>query len=270
MRIEPEQQIAARARQPESSRSVDKGFASTLTAARDASTAGPPTVDPNRPAAEQWGQWGQGATPAGFGPAPESAQFAHHPTGPDAGAHPLNSRGNTVANPAFTVPGYTTRGTPVPPGFYNLAYYNQYLAEGGTPLVGFDAHDPANGSLTDVYGSFGDGRERATSFVNGLIGAEGATPQAAATVVALETAAGSARAPIATEQAAASVAAEPTRAPAPAAPDPAREPVVPSASAATSNDTPTAIDARTLLTDTAQQAARLALQTLLDDLLSIA
>ena len=65
--------------------------------------------------------------------------------------------------PAFTVPGYTGRGTPIPPGFYNIAYYNLYLREGGTPLEGFPLHTPGT-SLTATYGTFGDGRPRATSF----------------------------------------------------------------------------------------------------------
>ena len=269
MRIEPEQQIAARTRQPESSPSGNTGFASTLATVRDASTTAPPAVDPSRPAAEQWGQWGQGASAAGYGPAPDAAQFAHHPTGPDAGAHPLNPRGNTVANPAFTVPGYTTRGTPVPPGFYNLAYYNQYLAEGGTPLVGFEAHDPTKGTLTDVYGTFGDGRERATSFVNGLVDSRQPALQPAATILALETRSDPTRATGAVEQVAASVTTREAAAPVPAsATDPALATV---ASTATAPDnTPDTVDTGTLVADTAHHAARLALQTLLDDLLSIA
>ena len=70
-------------------------------------------------------------------------------------------------DPAFTVDGYTGRGTPIPPGFYNLAYYNQYLREGGTPLVGFPGLEPG-ASVMATYGTYGDGRVRATSFADGF------------------------------------------------------------------------------------------------------
>ena len=260
MRIDPEQQTITRARQTETStRTADQGFASTLAAARNANAA-----DATRPAAEQWGQWGRGATPAGFGPAPDPAQFAHHETGPGTPAHPLNSRGNTAPNSAFTVPGYTVRGTPIPPGFYNLAYYNQYLREGGTPLVGFEAYDPANGSLTDVYGSFGDGRERATSFVGGLVNET--TPAASTVSVASSTAASApseaAPAPTAAEPAATVV---PAAAPAPTAPS--------GDTPATTAPAPTEAlpaDDASLVAEAANRAVRLALQNLLDDLLRLA
>jgi hypothetical protein len=180
MRIDPDQQISARLRQvTTSSPATDSGFASALA---DASETGAASADvrdkggrqtvTERPPAEQWGQYGLGASVAGYGDPPDPSLYASVPVGLNAPAHPLNPEGNTTTEVPFTVPGYTGRGTPIPPGFYNLAYYNRYLAEGGTPLEGFDAYDAANGSLTDVYGSFGDGRTRAIAF-NGTTSAGG-------------------------------------------------------------------------------------------------
>src|SRR5205085_7610346 len=65
---------------------------------------------------------------------------------------------------AFTVEGFTARGTPIPPGFYNLAYYNQYLRDGGTPLEGFPQL-AAGATINETYGKFGDGATRATRFI---------------------------------------------------------------------------------------------------------
>lgn len=138
-------------------------FAATLADASDAGGSEDP-VD-IRPPAERWGEYGLGAQPGGYGPAPDPAQFAQFPIGAAARASPLNPNGTTM-DPAFTVPGYTGRGTPVPPGFYNLAYYNRYLREGGTPLEGFAALEDGH-SIAETYGTFGDGRARATSFVTG-------------------------------------------------------------------------------------------------------
>jgi hypothetical protein len=139
-------------------------FASTL--AGIASQAGSADPEHIRPPAERWGQYGDGAKPGGYGPPPDPAQFAQFPVGSGSPASPLNPNGITM-DPAFTVDGYTGRGTPIPPGFYNLAYYNQYLREGGTPLVGFAALEPG-ASVTATYGTYGDGRVRATSFADGF------------------------------------------------------------------------------------------------------
>jgi hypothetical protein len=279
VRIDSDQQITAPARQAANSRTTDKGFASTLAAARDTNSDGIlPPVDPpaERPPAERWGQYGPGATAAGYGPPPDPATFSAHPTGTNAPAHPLNPSGNTTSRPPFTVPGFTPRGTPIPPGFYNLAYYNQYLAEGGTPLVGFPEYRPEVASLAETYGQFGDGRERATSYVGGLVQPNDTTAVAdASTRVAAETA----PPPPAPASAAA---AAPASANAPARTAPAAAPVQ-AAPATTSVATNVAVtpavveatgaervvtNAETLLANATRDAARLALQSLLDDLLS--
>lgn len=181
MRIQPDQPTLPAERPTAASASSD-GFASALSWAQnsndpslgawtDKSHAG------EKPAAERWGQWGSGASAAGFGPPPDPTEFSDVPVGPDEPASPLNSSGVTTT-PGFTVPGYTARGTPIAPGFYNLAYYNWYLRDGGTPLAGFPLHE-AGATLTETYGSFGDGAERATSFVTaagGDGGGDGGTP----------------------------------------------------------------------------------------------
>ncbi len=143
-------------------------FASTLAdvAAKVGGNDGGAATDASenvRPLAERWGEWGRGADADGFGPPPDPALFAGYKVGAAFRASPLNPNGITM-DPAFTVPGYTGRGTPVPPGFFNLAYYNRYLREGGTPLEGFPALE-AGKSLMATYGTYGDGRARATSFV---------------------------------------------------------------------------------------------------------
>ena len=167
MRIDPQRDTIP-AVQPSSTGGASAGFASALTSARN-------TIDPSLPAstdrgqvgkvpiAQQWGQYGTGAGPEGYGAPPDPAQFADVPIGPDEPATPLNPSGVTTT-PGFTVDGYTARGTPIPPGFYNLAYYNWYLRQGGTPLEGFP--QLADGAtITETYGKFGDGATRATSFI---------------------------------------------------------------------------------------------------------
>ncbi len=120
----------------------------------------PPTI----PLAQRWGEYGPGAQPGGYGDPPDPADFQDVPVGSNVPAHPLNPAGISVTEPPFAVVGYTGRGTPIPPGFYNLAYYEMYLEQGGKPLLGFPAYHPEDGTLQEVYGTFGDGRPRATSF----------------------------------------------------------------------------------------------------------
>lgn len=258
MRIEPEQQAAARLRLATNTRQEDRGFAATLAVVRDGATGdaasghiAPRTDEPKvPPPAERWGEYGLGATVAGYGSPPDPALFAHHAVGETEPAHPLNPRGNTTT-PAFTVAGFTGRGTPIPPGFYNLAYYNRYLAEGGTPIEGFPGYTPEAGTLTDVYGAFGDGKARATSFPLAIAAAaEPVEPPAAPATAPAVAAEPSAPAPVAAtgdagRVAASAGAAEPALASAPATEAPAAEVVL----------------AATL------RAARLSLQALLDDLL---
>jgi len=162
MRIRPDQDpVGAPTSLP--TRTRDTGFASALASAQDAELPFLSAIDTSvRPPAERWGEYGPGASPGGYGTPPDAASFADVPVGPNAPAHPLNPSGMT-ADPPFRVVGYTGRGTPLPPGFYNLAYYNQYLAEGGTPLEGFPALD-TDATIAATYGSFGDGRARATTF----------------------------------------------------------------------------------------------------------
>jgi hypothetical protein len=189
VRVEPDQQPTSRPERPVwSAPRADGGFAGTLAEAReqDAGTSHRPAPErgageshapgtgtqrpPSRaeaaepPPAERWGEYGAGARPGGYGPPPDAALFAQTPTGPNSPAHPLNPGGVTTTTAAFTVPGYTGRGTPIPPGFYNLAYYNAYLRAGGAPLEGFPEYAPEHGSIAAVYGTFGDGRARATAF----------------------------------------------------------------------------------------------------------
>jgi hypothetical protein len=161
MRIQPNPESLPAVRPAVSAPSGDNAFATAL-ATLQSSTAETDAAR-ERPLAERWGEYGRGATALGFGPPPDPSEFSDVPVGPDEPASPLNPSGVTTT-PAFTVPGYTARGTPIPPGFYNLAYYNRYLREGGTPLEGFPLL--ADGAtIAETYGRFGDGAVRATSFV---------------------------------------------------------------------------------------------------------
>ncbi|MBI3768966.1 MAG: hypothetical protein HY271_10795 [Deltaproteobacteria bacterium] len=168
MRIEPDRDTLPALRPTANSAASDTGFASALGSARNSVDPSLPVeTDPSNagttPLAERWGAYGRGATAEGYGTPPDAAQYSALPVGPDQPASPLNPGGVTT-RPAFTVDGYTARGTPVPPGFYNLAYYNWYLRDGGTPLAGFS--QLADGAtISETYGTFGDGIERATSFV---------------------------------------------------------------------------------------------------------
>ena len=163
MRIEPERDPVPALR-PSATASSATRFASALATARNSVDPSlPAATDPSpageTPLAERWGEYGRGATAAGYGAPPDLAQFADAPIGPDEPASPMNPSGVTTT-PAFIVPGYTARGTPVPPGFYNLAYYNRYLQEGGIPLEGFP--QLAEGAtIRETYGVFGDGATRA-------------------------------------------------------------------------------------------------------------
>jgi hypothetical protein len=169
MRIEPDRGTLSALRPTTDSTASDTGFASALGSARNSVDPSlPEATDPSNagvtPIAERWGEYGRGATAEGYGAPPDAAQYSDLPVGPDQPASPLNPSGVTT-RPAFTVDGYTARGTPVPPGFYNLAYYNWYLRDGGTPLGGFP--QLADGAtISETYGTFGDGAERATSFVS--------------------------------------------------------------------------------------------------------
>jgi hypothetical protein len=190
MRIEPDRNTLPALRPTASSASAP-GFASALSSARNsADTSLPESTDKSHaaetPIAEQWGQYGSGATAEGYGTPPDPSQYSDAPKGPHQPASPLNPSGVTTT-PGFTVDGYTARGTPVPPGFYNLAYYNWYLRDGGTPLPGFPAL--ADGAtITETYGKFGDNAERATSFVTaagaGSVSSGGVTTISAAGSVA--------------------------------------------------------------------------------------
>ena len=102
------------------------------------------------PLAERWGEYGAGARPGGYGDAPDPAEFGDVPVGEDQRAHPLNPSGTSGAAAPYDVPGYTTRGTPIPPGFYNLAYYQRYLREGGTPLEGFPGWEPEDTGYENI------------------------------------------------------------------------------------------------------------------------
>ena len=167
MRIDPQRDTIPAVR-PSSTGGSSTGFASALASVRSATDPSlPAAADPGQvgkvPIAQQWGQYGKGAGVEGYGAPPDPAQFADVPIGPDEPASPLNPSGVTTT-PGFTVDGYTARGTPIPPGFYNLAYYNWYLRQGGTPLEGFP--QLADGAtITETYGKFGDGATRATSFI---------------------------------------------------------------------------------------------------------
>ena len=167
MRIDPQRDTIPAVR-PSSTGGSSTGFASALASVRSATDPSlPAAADRGQvgkvPIAQQWGQYGKGAGPEGYGAPPDPAQFADVPIGPHEPASPLNPSGVTTT-PGFTVDGYTARGTPIPPGFYNLAYYNWYLREGGTPLEGFP--QLADGAtITQTYGKFGDGATRATSFI---------------------------------------------------------------------------------------------------------
>jgi hypothetical protein len=161
MRIQPNSESPPAARPAVSAPSSGTAFATELASLQ--TTTGTTDAPRERPLAERWGEYGRGATALGFGAAPDASAFSDAPVGPDEPASPLNPSGVTTT-PAFTVPGYTARGTPIPPGFYNLAYYNRYLREGGTPLEGFPLL--ADGAtIAETYGRFGDGAVRATSFV---------------------------------------------------------------------------------------------------------
>ncbi len=166
MRIEPDRNTLPALR-PTADSASTAGFASALSSARNSADPSlPEATDKSHagetPIAEQWGQYGSGATADGYGAPPDASLYRDAPIGPHESASPLNPSGVTTT-PAFTVDGYTARGTPVPPGFYNLAYYNWYLRDGGTPLPGFPTL--ADGAtITETYGKFGDGTERATSF----------------------------------------------------------------------------------------------------------
>jgi hypothetical protein len=295
VRVEADQPAAARLRPLEGGgRQEDQGFASALASVRDAnaqnaavsrdpagSSGGETRRNPNLPVgpppAERWGQYGLGATAAGYGASPDPSLFSHHPVGGNEPAHPLNPEGNTYV-PPFTVPGYTGRGTPIPPGFYNLAYYNQYLAQGGTPIEGFDGYAASEGSLSEVYGTFGDGRARATSFDPPGPGEIASIPDADASGatgggdVAITRDADSIIEPAATSQAAAPVdadsvsdtpsAAEPRATePAPAA-QPSEEPTLPQAIDLALADLDEGV-----LSEAARQAARAGILALLDEIL---
>jgi hypothetical protein len=191
MRIGPDQDpVGAPTTLP--TRPRDTGFASALASVQDAELPVLSTIDTSGPPpAERWGQYGAGAWPGGYGTPPDPTSFADVPVGQNAPAHPLNPSGMTM-DPPFRVVGYTGRGTPVPPGFYNLAYYNRYLAEGGTPLDGFPALD-SGATIAATYGTFGDGRARATSFAvtptDEMPGGCGDHPAAASTAASVATAA---------------------------------------------------------------------------------
>jgi hypothetical protein len=184
MRIEPKREVLTVAQPTTSSVDEADSFADTLASAQspfdetpsiaeDAANAGKAP-----PLAQRWGEYGIGATKAGYG-APNPDLYADMPTGPNAPASPLNPGGETTT-PSFVVSGYTGRGTPVPPGFYNIAYYNMYLEQGGTPLVGFPQWQDGS-TLSATYGTFGDGAERATSYLTGLVTDPSNTPASAAT-----------------------------------------------------------------------------------------
>jgi hypothetical protein len=182
MRIDPQRDTVPAVR-PTATAGSSTGFASALASARSSVDPSlPAAADPSHagevPIAQRWGEYGRGATAEGYGAPPDAAQFADAPIGPDEPASPLNPSGVTTT-PAFTVDGYTARGTPVPPGFYNLAYYNWYLREGGTPLEGFPKL-AEGATISETYGKFGDGTTRATSFIAAPAdtgdGASGAPP----------------------------------------------------------------------------------------------
>ena len=168
MRIEPDRNTVPALRPTASAAaSATASFASALSEARNSRDPSLPAATDlshvgETPLAEQWGKYGDGATAEGYTPPPDLASLADVPIGPNEPANPLNPSGVT-STPGFTVDGYTGRGTPIPPGFYNLAYYNWYLRDGGTPLPGFPALEDG-ATITGTYGTFGDGRERATSF----------------------------------------------------------------------------------------------------------
>src|SRR6185369_14927897 len=139
MRISPDSQsLPVERPSAASGASAADGFADALTSAQKSNPTDPSLgawTDKSHagvtPRAQRWGEWGAGASAEGFGPPPDPSDFSEFPVGPDEPASPLNSSGVTTT-PSFTVPGYTARGTPIAPGFYNLAYYNWYLREGGT------------------------------------------------------------------------------------------------------------------------------------------
>lgn len=180
MRIEPKRETIA-ALQPTTSTDDADGFADALASAQGPFSETPSIADDAAnadkapPLAQRWGQYGLGATKAGFG-TPNPDLYADAPVGPNAAASPLNPGGVTTT-PSFVVSGYTGRGTPVPPGFYNIAYYNLYLQQGGTPLEGFPQMEDGS-TLSATYGTFGDGATRATSFLTGQVDDSTDTPEA--------------------------------------------------------------------------------------------
>jgi len=182
MRIEPKRETIA-ALQPTTSTDDTDSFTDALASAQGSFSETPSIADDAAnadkapPLAQRWGQYGLGATKAGFG-TPNPDLYADAPVGPNAAASPLNPGGVTTT-PSFVVSGYTGRGTPVPPGFYNIAYYNLYLQQGGTPLEGFPQMEDGS-TLSATYGTFGDGATRATSFLTGHVDNSTDTPDAAA------------------------------------------------------------------------------------------
>ena len=181
MRIEPKRETIA-ALQPTTSTDDTDSFTDALASAQGSFSETPSIADDAAnadkapPLAQRWGQYGLGATKAGFG-TPNPDLYADAPVGPNAAASPLNPGGVTTT-PSFVVSGYTGRGTPVPPGFYNIAYYNLYLQQGGTPLEGFPQMEDGS-TLSATYGTFGDGATRATSFLTGHVDDSTDTPAAA-------------------------------------------------------------------------------------------
>jgi len=191
MRIEPKRETIA-ALQPTTSTDDTDSFTDALASAQGSFNETPSIADAAAnadkapPLAQRWGQYGLGATKAGFG-APNPGLYADAPVGPNAAASPLNPGGVTTT-PSFVVSGYTGRGTPVPPGFYNIAYYNLYLQQGGTPLEGFPQMEDGS-TLSATYGTFGDGATRATSFLTGQVDDSSDTPEAGADTAAAASAA---------------------------------------------------------------------------------
>ena len=179
MRIEPKREVQTALQPTTSAADEADSFADALASAQNPFDETPSIADDAAnagkapPLAQRWGQYGLGATAAGFG-APNPDLYADMPVGANAPASPLNPGGETTT-PSFVVSGYTGRGTPVPPGFYNIAYYNMYLEQGGTPLVGFPQMQDGS-TLSATYGTFGDGATRATSYLTGLVGDSSGTP----------------------------------------------------------------------------------------------
>ena len=108
MRIEPKRDTLASLQPTASTEQDDDAFASTLASAKSSFSELPSiaaaAADDRPPLAQRWGQYGSGATAAGYG-APDPGLYADAPVGPNEPASPLNP-GGVSTTASFVVPWY--------------------------------------------------------------------------------------------------------------------------------------------------------------------